>query len=462
MKIEKISNEIKQKIANGEVKYKAMPALLVGSDEENGTISHIVNTMGLMDDVDDIMYNGSFESAIKANGPQSGRNRINCLWMHDWNEPIGKPLEMRELSRNELPEQILNIAPTATGGLFIKTKLANTSRGRDAYALIKEGVGEWSIGFFEQESQRDEKGINHIKKVDLIEYSFVNRGANYATGTLSVKADEPQNMTEKQLENNKTVSKDESNNKTKKQAKNHALENVKNKAVVPYQNLPLMDEDMTWDAQDAETKVRQWAGGAENLEDMDWGMYQKAFVMLDNANPESVGSYKLQIATVENGELKAVPRGIFAAAAALQGARTPIVEFESGDVDKSKNHIKRYYDRMERVAPWERQSSFIDSEFEEIRSKTNEPSEVLTQFITKAGRVISAATRERLEASLQDIRSALQSAQSAMEQVEALIADNTPSQEENLVEEIEPMSTLQANKNRKARLAMAKIKMMNE
>jgi hypothetical protein len=159
---------------------KEIHFLLVGVDEGDGVISHIVSITGIADYNGDIIHKGAFEASIKANGPQSKTKIIQCLWMNDWDEPIGKPLEMREISRDELPKQILSTYPNATGGLFIKTELsittpsllANTSRGRDAYALIKDGVGEWSIGFFEQESEIDKNGIRHIKEVCLTQYSF--------------------------------------------------------------------------------------------------------------------------------------------------------------------------------------------------------------------------------------------------------------------------------------------------
>jgi hypothetical protein len=60
--------------------------------------------------------------------------------------------------------------------------------------------------------------------------------------------------------------------------------------------------------------------------------------------------------------LMAMPRGIFAAAGALQGAREPL-KIPEADIEKAKAHAGRYYDKMRDefddasiIAPWEKAS----------------------------------------------------------------------------------------------------------
>lgn len=135
------------------------------------------------------------------------------------------------------------------------------------------------------------------------------------------------------------------------------------KAVTPFGNLPLADRNMPWDGTAAEKRVREAAmkGSGEGKDAMDWAMYRKAF-LYTGEDPENFTDYKFQIGDIVDGEMKAVPRGIFAAAAALQGAR--MGPGQSLTVDKAaqdgmKSVLTRYYDKMAKefeddsiMAPW--------------------------------------------------------------------------------------------------------------
>lgn len=113
-----------------------------------------------------------------------------------------------------------------------------------------------------------------------------------------------------------------------------------------YQNLPIVEK--AWDAAAAKKRVAAWAGGIEN---MNWSKYAKAFLWFDSANKDKMGAYKLPYADVIDGSLKAVSRGIFAAAAAVQGARGG-VDIPEADRARIRAHIARYYKRMEKDVPW--------------------------------------------------------------------------------------------------------------
>jgi len=124
-------------------------------------------------------------------------------------------------------------------------------------------------------------------------------------------------------------------------------------------DLPLADREMAWDASKAETAVRAFAGGDK----IDFAKYAKAFFYVDESAPDKFGSYKLQFADVVNGELKAVPRGIFAVAGVLSGARGG-VDIPESDKSEIESKVSAYYDRManefddaEMVAPFERAAS---------------------------------------------------------------------------------------------------------
>ena len=105
--------------------------------------------------------------------------------------------------------------------------------------------------------------------------------------------------------------------------------------------LPLADRDASWDAAAADKRVQAWAGG----ENMDWAKYGKAFFYVDEADKEKLGSYKLQFADIIDGELKAVPKAIFAVAGVLNGARGG-VDIPADEQEAIKGKVAAYYSAM--------------------------------------------------------------------------------------------------------------------
>lgn len=119
--------------------------------------------------------------------------------------------------------------------------------------------------------------------------------------------------------------------------------------VTRFQDLPLADVDRPWDGDAADARVRRWA----DAEDHPTPRYRDAHVWHDAANDDEYGAYKLLIADVVDGRLRAVPRGIMAAANVVQGARGG-VDLPAGDVARVKSHLGRYYEKMGETAPWDR------------------------------------------------------------------------------------------------------------
>jgi hypothetical protein len=60
----------------------------------------------------------------------------------------------------------------------------------------------------------------------------------------------------------------------------------------------------------------------------------------------------LLIADVIDDRLTAVPRGVFAAAAVMQGSRGGI-DLPDADIDRVKSHLAKYYAKMARTPPWD-------------------------------------------------------------------------------------------------------------
>jgi hypothetical protein len=87
-------------------------------------------------------------------------------------------------------------------------------------------------------------------------------------------------------------------------------------------DLPL-DEERSWDADAADTRVRRWASrdGRGEKEQMDWPKYRKAFVVYNAADAENFAGYKLGFADVVDGKLTAIRAGLIAVRAVLEGGR---------------------------------------------------------------------------------------------------------------------------------------------
>ncbi len=120
-------------------------------------------------------------------------------------------------------------------------------------------------------------------------------------------------------------------------------------AVTAFGDLPLADRDREWDGDAAEDRVRRWA----DAEDEPNEKYRDAHVWYDADEKENFGSYKLLIADVIDGHLKAVPRGVFAAGNVMQGGRGG-VDLPAKDIDRVKSHLAKYYEKLGDEPPWER------------------------------------------------------------------------------------------------------------
>lgn len=272
-------------------------------------------TFGNVDRGGDVILPGAFKSDVSR-----FLNDGVIAWQHDWTQPIGRPLELAE----------------TPDGLWVKAQLVPTSLGTDVWQLMKAGVCKsLSIGYvasevasispeeadrllagtdtlteFEKAEVR-RRGLRALKKIQLYDISPVTVPMNPEARVLLLK-----------------------------RARNT-------------EDLPLADRDRAWDSTEAEARVRRWA----NAEDAPNERYAQAFFYVEDGAEDTFGAYKLQFADVIDGELTAVPRGIFAVAAALQGARGG-VDIPEEDVARIKAYVEEWYSRMsdefgeELTPPW--------------------------------------------------------------------------------------------------------------
>lgn len=167
-----------------DVAFKAISGQ-IGVDKVQGIVECFVSGIGNKDSVGDIVLPGAFTSSLK-------RRKPRVVWGHDWNQPIGKVLEIYEVPKTDsrLPEKMKR---AGIGGLFAKVQFnLNTERGREAFANVAfYGMDqEWSIGYKTINADYDPgRQANLLREVELYEVSPVLHGANQLTGTISVKDD---------------------------------------------------------------------------------------------------------------------------------------------------------------------------------------------------------------------------------------------------------------------------------
>jgi len=145
-----------------------------------GDDGEVVGYGSVFDEVDsygDIVQRGAFEKSLNARMPK-------MLWQHRMDTPIGRWTEVREDDR----------------GLFMRGKITvNSSRGRDAYELAKDGALDGlSIGYMVPKGGAEKSGDHYLlSEIDLYEVSFVTMPANSAATLMGVKAGD---MTEREFE----------------------------------------------------------------------------------------------------------------------------------------------------------------------------------------------------------------------------------------------------------------------
>lgn len=192
-------------------------------------------------------------------------------------------------------------------GWVVDIEFADTERGKVAKQLVKQGMlNAVSVGFRSTQRRKEGRIVHHVQK-ELLEVSLVAVPANPTA--------------------------------------------LRVKAATDFADLPLASADRAWDGPAAEQRVQSFAGArGDDFSEMDWQEYAKAFLWVDPERSEQVGGYKLGFADVIDGELVAVPRGLFACAAVLAGARGGVdipQEDRAGVVDL----LRQYYAKMDREVP---------------------------------------------------------------------------------------------------------------
>lgn len=227
------------------------------------------------------------------------KRKPKMLWQHKFDKPIGVCDEITE----------------TYNGLFIKGRLPKSVQAsREAGELLKiNAIDSLSIGFMVSEGVTNNEGVYVISKADLYEFSFVTWPANEMAIVTSIKG------------------------------------------ATKYGDLPLAENDTEWDSSSADKRVREFTKSNESPS----RDYRKAFFWFDEDAVDNFTSYKLPFADVINGNLVAVPRGIFAAAGVMNGARGG-VDIPDSDRSAVKSSIDKYYKKMGRESPFSNKNLTVD------------------------------------------------------------------------------------------------------
>lgn len=180
-----INKDIRSDMSQQDIQFKAIPGQF-NIDEAQGVVECFVAGIGNKDSVGDVLITGAFTKSLT-------RRKPRVVWGHNWNDPIGKVLEIYEVAPGDrrLPSKMLN---AGIGGLYARVQFnLNSEKGREAFANVAffGQEQEWSIGYKTLDSIFDPNiQANILKEVELYEVSPVLHGANQLTGTISVKSDE--------------------------------------------------------------------------------------------------------------------------------------------------------------------------------------------------------------------------------------------------------------------------------
>lgn len=354
------------------------------------------------DSGDDRIHPGAFAKTIHE-GMVVTPPAIKVLYQHDRMQPIGVPIKLEEMPN----------------GLFIDAKISDTALGRDVLTLMNDGaLSGLSIGYqvikcstTPKDSTRpaDEwnnriRDITEVKLFEISPCTFpMDEGASitavkHMMGLGKVIDPKIDALLEMLSQAGVGLGRDEKAAKT---------------------TYPLGDRAAAWDSAAAQKRLKDKLG----VTDKATPGYRACFFWWDPEAMDKLTGGKLPFCDVVDGKVTAMPKAIFACAAALSGSRGG-VDLPEEDLTKVQKAIAAYYKRMAKefeddgiVAPWQKAS--------------NDDHE------TKVGKTISAATRQALLYAMEALESCEDAIDDAVEELQTLldISDGPGQPEESTVGE---------------------------
>lgn len=425
------------------MEHKTSEAFITGVEQDQGIIKAIFSVMGNIDLGNDRIHNGAFAKTFMERG-----HKVLVLDQHrtqSINDSIAKTLHLRELGREELPLELLQRYPDATGGAEITAQfsLEDENSKKAFFRLKNRWVNEWSFGYdaFDTSFTREERNgkqasIREIRTVKLYEVSPVLFGMNDATMTTGSKSTvdierlkqafdfwQDGNYEIDRLEGHDLIAKKDGTEFTvlyndlgdKIEFEILGGESMDEKGASGKMDLPLAGRDMAWDNTAAIASIRRATGSSDEPS----ATYKNGFFWYDSANEDQFTAYKLPFAQEVDGSLKAMPRGIFAVANRIDGTNIP-----ASDKEAVKARVARYYAKMRDEfdddsikVPWEKEAmpeneegdKSGQEETEQKESVQEEPNQETDSKEEKAGRAISARNQECIRNTVTALQGAIDS-----------------------------------------------------
>jgi len=248
--------------------------------DEKGLFTGKLTVYGEVDSYNDVVVRGAFSKTLKE------KSTFPLLWQHDRAEVIG----VAHLT--EKPDYV-----EVKGELNLETQ-----RGREAYALIKQGaVRGLSYGY--DVVDYDIKGnMRYLKEIKLYEVSVVTFPALEDANIVGVKM-----------------------------------------IIDDCLDFPVAEDDEPWDESEARRDAAKWASsdGSGDKDKIDWDKYRKFFLYVDPDNRENMGGYKFPVVKLINGRPHIVPRAVIAAR--VYANRASISE---NDKERLISILKRLYNKI--------------------------------------------------------------------------------------------------------------------
>lgn len=185
--------------------FKSLPVFELKAQSKGRARTGICSVFGNVDDAyswtaegittGDRVHPGAFAKTIS-----EGRSRVKHLWNHDFSQPpIASIKELRELTRDELPKEVLDYAPQASGGLLVTREYYEDEFSDRILKAIDAGdISEMSFGYDVKRYEitiegegANERRIREIRELALYDTSDVLWGMNDSTVALMKSAAMP-------------------------------------------------------------------------------------------------------------------------------------------------------------------------------------------------------------------------------------------------------------------------------
>lgn len=168
--------------------FKNLPYFPVKSADSTGRVRKgIAAVFGNIDSWGDRILPGAFAKTLT-----EGRQRAKHLWNHSFSQPpIAKIVEIKEIGRADLPDEVLQYAPDATGGLMVARDYYKNEFSNWILEAIDAGdINEMSFGYdviSSNETTEGEVKVRNLTELKLYDTSDVLWGMNPATVGVGAK-----------------------------------------------------------------------------------------------------------------------------------------------------------------------------------------------------------------------------------------------------------------------------------